>query len=68
MRGDDFDPEKEELGAWYDALARKRGKVKSAVSLREFFDILWSLCFLGKTDFTRRWKRYGTCLRVCLEQ
>ena len=43
MRGDDFDPEKEELGAWYDALARKRGKVKSAVSLREFFDMVEAL-------------------------
>ena len=43
MKGDDFDPEKEELGAWFDALARKRGKVKSAVSLREFFDMVESL-------------------------
>ena len=43
MKGDDFDPEKEELGAWFDALARKLGKVKSAVSLREFFDMVESL-------------------------
>ena len=43
MKGDDFDPEKEELGAWLDALARKRGKVKNAVSLREFFDMVESL-------------------------
>ena len=42
MKGDDFDPEKEELGAWFDALARKRSncKIKSAVSLRKFFDMV----------------------------
>ena len=43
MRSDDFDPEKEELGAWFAAIARKRGKTKSAVPLREFFDMVESL-------------------------
>ena len=43
MKADDFEPEEEELITWIDALVRKRGKVKSDVSLREFFGMVEDL-------------------------
>ena len=32
MKGDEFDPESEELGVWFDNLCRKRKRVKASVS------------------------------------
>ena len=43
MRSEDFDPDREELGAWFDALHRKQAKIKNAVSLREFFEMVEDL-------------------------
>ena len=43
MRGDEFYPESEELGVWFDNLCRKRKRVKASVSLREFFEIVEKL-------------------------
>ena len=43
MKSDDFDPDREELGAWFDALQRKQAKIKSSISLREFFEMVEEL-------------------------
>ena len=43
MKSGDFDPDREELGTWFDALHRKQAKIKNAVSLREFFEMVEDL-------------------------
>ena len=43
MRSEDFDPDREELVAWFDALHRKHAKIKNAVSLSEFFEMIEEL-------------------------
>ena len=45
MKSEDFnrDPDREELGTWFDSLHRKQAKIKNAVSLREFFEMIEDL-------------------------
>ena len=43
MKSEDFDPDREELGAWFNALQRKQAKIKSSVSLRKFFEMVEDL-------------------------
>ena len=43
MKSENFDPDREELGTWFDSLHRKQADIKNDVSLREFFGMIEDL-------------------------
>ena len=43
IKSEDFDPDREELGAWFDSLHKKQAKIKNTVPMREFFEMIKDL-------------------------